>query len=122
MAVEHADRWTRIRERRLIDPATRERYERTRRAVTSIRRVLQTIDAERERAGLTKAELAGRIGASPAAVRRLFTSNAANPTLRTILDLSGALDLVLDLRPREMTTTGTGDERPESSAGSIRPA
>ena len=121
MAIEQSDRWTRIRERKLTDPVARARYERTRRAITSIRQVLQLIDAERERAGLTKAELAERIGTSPAAVRRLFTSDAANPTLRTILDLSNALDLDLALRPRDGTTTGPADERPETPAGRVAP-
>lgn len=121
MTVGQSDRWTRIRERTLADAAARERYERTRRSVTSIRHVLQAIDAERERAGLTKAELAERIGTSPAAVRRLLTSDAANPTLRTILDLFDALNLEVAVRPRDIATTGTADERPEAPAGRVAP-
>jgi transcriptional regulator with XRE-family HTH domain len=58
------------------------------------------IDAERRQAGLTKAELAQRIGASPAAVRRLFTADSANPTLRTVLELVDALELEMSLKPK----------------------
>jgi len=91
-------RWARIRERKLLTDADRQQYEQTKRSVIAIRRVLQMIDAERERAGLTKAQLAKRVGASPASIRRLFTSPSANPTLRTVLDLSHALGLALQLR------------------------
>ena len=100
MATDVPSRWSQIRERKLADPRARERYERTRRSVSSIQEVLQRVDAERQRVGLTKAELAQRIGTSPAAIRRLFTSESANPTLRTILDLFEALDLELALRPK----------------------
>jgi ribosome-binding protein aMBF1 (putative translation factor) len=108
-----SDRWSTIRERTLTDPAARERYEQTRRSVLATRRVLQVIDAERKRAGLTKAELAERIGTSPAAVRRLLTSESANPTLRTVLDLFDALNLEVALHPRVVESTSA----PEESAG-----
>jgi DNA-binding phage protein len=93
-------RWEQIRARKLAGPDVQARYERTRRSVSSIRQLLQLIDAERRRAGLTKAELAERTGASPAAIRRLLTSDGSNATLRTILDLLDALDIELALRPR----------------------
>lgn len=116
MAASRSDRWSKIRERTLVDPATRARYERTRRSVLATRQVLQLIDAERERAGLTKSELAERIGTSPATVRRLLTSDSANPTLRTILDLFDALDLEFALQPRSATTTETADELAPSAS------
>lgn len=111
-----SDRWSRIRSRKLADPVARERYERTRQSVSSIRRVLQLVDAERERAGLTKAELAQRVGASPAAVRRLLTSEASNPTLRTVLDLFDALGLELSLRPKAPGQRGRAPRPSRSSA------
>lgn len=99
MATSGSSRWERIRARKLADPDVRDRYERARRSIASVRQLLQLVEAERERAGLTKAELAERAGASPAAVRRLLTADGANPTLRTILDLLHALDIELALRP-----------------------
>lgn len=60
-----ASRWDEIRTRKLADTATLERCEQTRRSVAATRQVLQLIDAERERAGFTKAELARRVGTNP---------------------------------------------------------
>ena len=43
------------------------------------RRLLQAVDAERERSGLSKADLARRLDLNPAAVRRLLGGGGANP-------------------------------------------
>ena len=104
------DRWSEIRAKTLSDPAARERYERKFKSVVAVRRMLQMIDAERERAGLSKSALARKIGASPATVRRLFTSPTSNPTLRTVVDLFTALDLEIEVRPRDVMST-SGDSR-----------
>jgi ribosome-binding protein aMBF1 (putative translation factor) len=101
MAEPTQERWAEIRARKLADPLARERYERTRRSVLAVREVLQRIQREREKAGLSKADLARRIGANPAAIRRMFTSGSSNPTLKTILELADALDLEIELSPRE---------------------
>ena len=100
MTMVGSSRWSQLREQTLSTPEGRERYDRTRESVIAIRRMLQMIDSERERAGLTKSELARRIGASPASLRRLFTSPSANPTLKTVIDLFDALDVEIELRPR----------------------
>ena len=100
MTVPVSPKWAAMRDRRLADATSREQFQRTRITVIEIRRLLQRIDAERERAGLSKSELARRAGTTPAAVRRLFTSPSANPTLRMVLDLFDALDLEITLQPR----------------------
>ena len=120
MATDVPSRWSRIRERKLVDPQVREQYQRTRRSVSSIRQVLQVVDAERQRAGLTKAELAQRIGTSPAAIRRLFTSESANPTLRTVVDLLDALDLEVALRPKPRTRAVPGPRSARSGTQAAR--
>jgi ribosome-binding protein aMBF1 (putative translation factor) len=94
-------KWSEIRAKMLSDPVARERYERKVRSIVAIRRMLQMIDAERERAGLSKSALARKIGATPATVRRLFTSPTSNPTLKTVVDLFTALDLEIEIKPRE---------------------
>jgi ribosome-binding protein aMBF1 (putative translation factor) len=114
MTSAGSDRWSEIRTRTLSTPELREQYERTRESVIAIRRMLQVLDAERERAGLSKSELARRIGASPASLRRLFTSPTANPTLRTIVDLFDALGIEMVVRPRRKQRTG---EESRTSAG-----
>ena len=79
--------WTQLRERVLDTLESKERYERKKRAIAQTREILLQIDATRERLGLSKAELARRIGSDPSVVRRLFSSKANSPTLRVILDL-----------------------------------
>jgi ribosome-binding protein aMBF1 (putative translation factor) len=107
MAPGGPDRWSVIRERTLSTPEVRERYRRTRAHVEGVRRMLQIVDAERERAGLSKSELARRIGTSPATLRRLLTSPTANPTLKTLFDLFDALDVEVEVRPRREQCGGS---------------
>ncbi len=101
MAESKPSRWAQIRERRLAEPGMYERYERTRRSALLTHQLLQLIDAEREKAGLTKAELASRIGTNPSAVRRLLTSGTSNPTLRTTLSLLDVLGLEVSVKPKQ---------------------
>jgi ribosome-binding protein aMBF1 (putative translation factor) len=101
MGEKSGTRWRQIRARALADPAARAQYERTYRMVLLTRQLLQAIDAERERAGLTKAELAGRAGTNPAAIRRLLTSDSGNPTLRTVIGVADALGLEISIQARK---------------------
>jgi ribosome-binding protein aMBF1 (putative translation factor) len=97
-------RWARIRARKLVDPAVRERYERTRRTVAAIRETLMRVDRERAQVGLTKAELARRLGTNPSNMRRLLSSGRSNPTLKTVLELCDVLGLEVTLRPKHEPT------------------
>jgi ribosome-binding protein aMBF1 (putative translation factor) len=98
MAETTTGRWEQIRTRTLETPERRARYERTKRQVIATRHILQQIDKERERRGMTKADLAYRIGATPSVVRRLFSSEASNPTLGTVVAMLDALDLGVQVR------------------------
>jgi ribosome-binding protein aMBF1 (putative translation factor) len=117
-----SDKWSELRAGTLSDPAARERYERKFKSALAVRRMLQMIDSERERTGLSKSDLARMIGVSPATVRRLFTSPTSNPTLKTVVDLLSALDLGIEVRPRDGTRTN-GDsgntDRLNASAPSV---
>ncbi|MBI4320889.1 MAG: helix-turn-helix transcriptional regulator [Chloroflexi bacterium] len=88
-----------MRERIVNTPELREQYERTKHTIASMRQVLTEIDDERERAGLSKAELARRVGMTPSVVRRLFSSQSSNPTLGTVISMAGALGMEIELRP-----------------------
>ena len=110
-----AGRWEQVRERVLAAPEARERYERTRRTVTGTREVLHRIEEERERAGLTKRELADRLGTDPASVRRLLTAQSANPTLKTLLEMLDVLGLELALCPRGGPANGAAETRPPTA-------
>lgn len=61
------------------------------RVMVMTRQLLMAIDIERERRGLTKNDLAQLVGINPQQVRRMFTSEKANPTLKTLLTILAAL-------------------------------
>ncbi|MEM8873515.1 MAG: MT-A70 family methyltransferase [Planctomycetota bacterium] len=65
--------------------------------------VLEALDRERDRQGLTKQELAVRAGLQAPAVRRVLTGRA-NPTLSTLSILADALGLEISLQPGSSTT------------------
>lgn len=89
------------------DPEFREAYERARRQIEQIDRVVNALDDLRERAGLSKAELARRIGKNPASVRRLFSAGS-NPELKTLAAIADALDAEVTVQQRvDRTATGT---------------
>jgi DNA-binding phage protein len=99
--------WAEIRERATATPELRAQYESTKRAVIETRRMLQELDAARERAGLSKAALAHQVGMDPSVVRRLFTAAGSNPSLHTVLTIMAALGLEMEVkapRPRRGIT------------------
>ncbi len=49
--------------------------------------------------GLSKAALARAIGANPAAVRRLLSTDQANPTLGTLAEIAAVLGMKVALEP-----------------------
>lgn len=108
MSEQMGGEWAELRESILDAPELRREYERTRQSVLRVRHLLQQLDAERERAGLSKAALAERIGADPSIVRRLFSSGASNPTLKTVLEIAGALGMEVDLRPTRSRPAAAG--------------
>ncbi len=99
MTGQSGGEWADLRAGIVDTPELQQEYERIKRAVLRTRRLLQQIDAARERAGLTKADLAERIGADPSVVRRLFSSGTSNPTLKTVLEIAEVLGLEVDLQP-----------------------
>jgi DNA-binding phage protein len=82
-------------EQDISDPVFRSNYERARARIDAIDRVINSLDEMRERQGLTKAELARRIGVSDAVIRRLFSAQDRNPTMKTIVEVADALGLEL---------------------------
>ncbi len=77
-----------------------EAYERARAEIALIDLVMNSLDERRCELGLSKAELARRAQLKPAAVRRLFSSETANPTLSTVAALASALDLEIFAKPK----------------------
>ncbi|MDO8669821.1 MAG: helix-turn-helix transcriptional regulator [Dehalococcoidia bacterium] len=102
-------RWSDMRERIVSTPELREQYDRAKHAIVVTRQVLMEIDDERQRAGLSKAELARRTGITPSVIRRLFSSKSSNPTLGTVINMAGALGLEIELKPARQNWDATVD-------------
>lgn len=75
-------------------------YETARREIDTIDELVRALDEAREHEGLTKADLAKRVGMSAEVVRRLFTADDPNPTFDTVIRIASALNCSLDLVPR----------------------
>lgn len=86
--------------RRLADPAVAEGVRLERERIDTIDRIIRALDHERERQGLTKADLARVTNKRAEFVRRLFTAKTPNPTLETVIDVAQALGLELTLTSR----------------------
>src|ERR1019366_5841240 len=71
--------------------------------IATIDRIVNELDAARDAAGLSKAELARAISTEPATVRRLFSAGHVNPTLGTLAEVAAALGMRLILEPLNST-------------------
>jgi DNA-binding phage protein len=67
--------------------------------IATIDRIVNELDAIRQSAGLSKAELARAISSEPATVRRLFSAGHVNPTLGTLAEVAAALGMRVVLEP-----------------------
>ncbi len=105
-----------LRDEMLQTPEQREEYERAVRRMVAVRKMLMAIDAERERRGMSKNDLAELVGMNPAAIRRLFTSERANPALGTILEILAALRIEIEFKtPSAAFESAEGEETARKS-------
>ena len=86
--------------RRSADPAVRDAVAAERERIDAIDRIVRSLDDERERQGLTKAELARLTDKRAEFMRRLFTAECPNPTLHTVIEVAHALGLEVTLTTR----------------------
>jgi DNA-binding phage protein len=84
---------------RMEDPAFADAYSEARARIDAIDQVVRRLDTAREEHGMSKAELARRIGVRPESIRRLFSAPSPNPTLDTVVAVARALDLHVSLGP-----------------------
>jgi ribosome-binding protein aMBF1 (putative translation factor) len=82
------------------DPEFAESYRLHRARIDAIDGLMRAIDEERERQHLTKTQLAERIDAQPAAVRRLFSRPRPNPQIGRLVDMAHELGLEVVIRRR----------------------
>ncbi len=90
----------------LADESTRAEYERARHEIEQIDAVIRSLDELRVDAGMSKAELARRVGRNPASIRRLFTAEQARPELPLIISIANALDASIEVRRRPQRPIG----------------
>jgi DNA-binding XRE family transcriptional regulator len=90
----------------LADDDTRAEYERARSEIEQIDAVIRSLDELREDAGMSKAELARRVGRNPASIRRLFTAEQARPELPLIISIANALDASIEIKRRPRRSDG----------------
>lgn len=89
---------------RMAEPKFAAEYEAARAEIDTIDLLVRALDGARMAENISKAELARRIGAKPEIIRRLFTSDAANPTVDTVLKIATALGYELQLVPAKHHT------------------
>lgn len=96
--------------RRLEDPEFRDEYERARRAIEQVDSVIRQLDELRDSAGLSKAQLARRIGREPSSIRRLFTAQS-NPELLLVASIAEDLDADVRVVPRNTVSSLSAQDR-----------
>lgn len=97
------------------DPEFRIAYERARARIDAIDELVRTLDAARATQDIPKAELARRMGVPPEVIRRLFSTERPNPTMKTIVAAAEALGLKVKVVPAD-------EDRPKRRARKHQPA
>ena len=82
------------------DPEFEAAYKQHRDRIDAIDAVMRALDEAREKQGMTKANLARRIQAEPAAVRRIFSQATPNPQIGRVVDMAHELGLEIVVQPK----------------------
>lgn len=115
MATVDTSFYKRYLEENLQDAEFQREYESARKQIAQINAVMRSLDSLRAQTGISKAELARRIGKQPAALRRLFSS-ASNPELATIAAMAIALDAEIRIVPNERSRSESHRHRTRQAA------
>jgi hypothetical protein len=108
----------RLHARDMEDPDYRAAYERASREIAQTDAVIRALDALRTDVGMSKAELARRVGRNASSVRRLFTAGHARPELPLIVAMADALDAEICVVPRSARARKSiaGPRQPQRAA------
>lgn len=103
-------------EAEMDNPEFAAEYKRARTELAQVNAVVRQLDALREEAGISKAELARRIGRTDSSVRRLFSAEV-NPELRTLAAIAQALGTEIQVKPvRRRKSASAGAPRRKATA------
>jgi DNA-binding phage protein len=94
------DRYVR---RRMQDKEFARAYGDAKAEIEAVDRLIRELDQARERAQLSKADLARRARAPAESVRRLLTAKRSNPNLQTVVRLARVVGLRMEFRPIRTT-------------------
>jgi DNA-binding phage protein len=89
-------------------------YTEARAGIDSVDAFVRSLDDVRSKAGVSKALLAKRTGTQPAAMRRLLTMDAPNPTLATVMSIVRSLGYSLALVPAQGSSRRGGKRKSTS--------
>jgi DNA-binding phage protein len=90
----------RYHEKRMKSPEYAETFKREHAYTKVVDRLVNELDEIRDKLGLSKAELARKIGANPSIARRLFSTEQPNPTLSTMVKVLHAMGYELKIVPQ----------------------
>lgn len=82
------------------DPEFEAAYKQHRARIDAIDELMRGLDEAREKQGITKAMLARRIQAEPAAIRRIFSQATPNPQIARVVDMAHELGLEIVIQPK----------------------
>jgi ribosome-binding protein aMBF1 (putative translation factor) len=108
----------RRRARRMHDPDYRGAYERAAREIAQTDAIIRELDALRVDLGMSKAELARRVGRNASSIRRLLTASQVRPELPLIAALADVLGAELRVvhRTAKPRRAGNGSGRKGKAA------
>jgi DNA-binding phage protein len=86
--------------KRMKDRSFPAAYTQARQGIDSVDAFMRSLEEVRATAGVSKAKLAQLTGTQPAAMRRLLTTDAPNPTLSTVMSILTSLGYGLALVPK----------------------
>lgn len=89
-------RYEQRRRKFLQDPEVAEGYQ----EMAAEFQLVQAIESIRSKLGISKEQLASKMGKKRETILRLLTSSDTNPTLETVIELLSALQLTADIRLR----------------------
>lgn len=96
--------WDDLQEDIRDDPQRAERLALEVARIRAIDHAVNAIDQAREANGISKAELAAKVGKNPAWMRRLFTRPGQNPQFGTVAAMAMAVGYRIELVPNEPTS------------------
>ncbi|MEY4981411.1 MAG: hypothetical protein RL174_749 [Actinomycetota bacterium] len=92
---------------KLEDPHFEDEFNRELAKIRMVDQIINQLDSIREAQGMSKAQLARKLSAEPANLRRLFSAESPNPTAGTVAEIALALGYKLTLSPISKPKSGT---------------